>query len=90
MRNSGKRIVLIDVRSNAEFEEKLIPEALNFPVEEIEAGNFPHQIDKDAIVVTACGKGGGRSERAAGYLRENTDFDSYFLEGGTFGWFGEY
>lgn len=85
LRNHGEKIVLIDVRSNAEFQEKHITDALNIPVEEIEAGKFSLE-DNEAIIVTACGKGGGRSERAAAYLRENT-FKAYFLDGGTFGWF---
>lgn len=86
MRDNGKRILLVDVRSKAEYEENHIPEAVNIPIEEIEAGNFSSDNDKDAIIVTACGKGGGRSERAAAYLREHEGYESYFLEGGTFGW----
>lgn len=86
MRDNGKQILLVDVRSKAEYEENHIPEAVNIPIEEIEAENFSNDRDKDAVIITACGKGGGRSERAATYLREQEGYESYFLEGGTFGW----
>jgi rhodanese-related sulfurtransferase len=42
--------------------------------------------DSDTIIVTACGKGGGRSESGANYLRSAFPNQAYFLEGGTFGW----
>lgn len=78
-------IMLIDVRGKTEYLEKHIPLAGNLPVEIIESGAFIPEPEK--IIITACGKGGGRSERAANYLRENFSNEVYFLEGGTFGWF---
>ena len=77
-------IMIIDVRSKEEYSEKHIPFAGNLPIEIIEAGNFIPEPGK--IIITACGKGGGRSERAAKYLRENSNNEVYFLDGGTFGW----
>ncbi len=82
-----KNILIIDVRSKEEYFEAHIPFAGNLPVEIIESGAFIPEPDK--IIITACGKGDGRSERAANYLRENTNNKVYFLEGGTFGWFEE-
>lgn len=82
-----KNILIIDVRSKEEYFEAHIPFAGNLPVEIIESGAFIPEPDK--IIITACGKGGGRSERAANYLCENTNNKVYFLEGGTFGWFEE-
>lgn len=82
-----ENIMVIDVRSNDEYYEKHIPFAANIPVEIIESGNFIPEPSK--IVITACGKGGGRSERAANYLREHNKNEVYFLEGGTFGWFND-
>jgi len=84
LENKGN-IMLIDVRSKDEYTEKHIPFAGNLPIEIIESGNFIPEPGK--VIVTACGKGGGRSERAAKYLRENNKNEVYFLEGGTFGWF---
>ncbi len=80
-----KAFFVIDVRSEAEYNEKHIPYAINLPVEQIESGNI--DLDLRKVIVTACGKGGGRSERAAKYIRENYNAEAYFLEGGTFGWY---
>lgn len=77
-------IMVIDVRNKDEYNDKHIPFAGNLPIEIIEAGNFIPEPDK--IIITACGKGGGRSERAANYLREHSKNEVYFLEGGTFEW----
>ena len=80
-----ENIMLIDVRNKEEYFENHIPFAGNLPVEIIEVGNFIPE--PSTIIITVCGKGGGRSERAANYLRENNENEVYFLEGGTFGWF---
>lgn len=83
--NERKNLMVIDVRSKAEFIEKHLPFAGNLSIEIIEAGNFTPEPDK--IIITSCGKGGGRSERAASILRGISNNEVYFLEGGTFGWF---
>jgi rhodanese-related sulfurtransferase len=77
-------LMVIDVRSKEEYNEKHISFAGNLPIEIIEAGSFIPEPNK--IIVTVCGKGGGRSERAANYFRENSTNEVLFLEGGTFGW----
>lgn len=82
--NNKNNIMIIDVRSKEEFNEKHIPFAGNLAIEIIETGNFIPEPDK--IIITVCGKGRGRSERAATYLRNNNSNDVYFLAGGTFGW----
>lgn len=82
--NNKNNIMVIDVRNKEEYNEKHIPFAGNLPIEIIEAGNFIPEPGK--IIITACGKGGGRSERAAKYLRESSNNEVYFLDGGTFGW----
>lgn len=79
------KVILIDVHSEAEYAEKHIPSAVNLPIEKIEAGKL--DLDLRKTIVTACGKGGGRSAYAAKHIRENYIADVYFLEGGTFGWF---
>ena len=79
-----KSMMVLDVRNKDEYSEKHLPFAGNLPVEIIEAGKFIPEPGK--IIITACGKGGGRSERAANYLRNNTTNEVFFLEGGTFGW----
>lgn len=82
---SNKNIRLLDVRSKEEFLEKHIPEAEHVPIEWIESGK--HIPESDQIIITLCGKGGGRSERAADYFRKNLNNEVYFLAGGTQEWF---
>jgi rhodanese-related sulfurtransferase len=72
------------VRSKIDYNEKHISFAGNLPIEIIEAGSFIPEPGK--IIITVCGKGGGRSEKAANYLRENNNNEVYFLDGGTLGW----
>ncbi len=84
LRANKNNIMVIDVRGKEEYNEKHIPFAGNLPIEIIEAGNFTPE--SGIIIVTACGKGGGRSERATTHLRNNFTNEVYFLEGGTFGW----
>ena len=81
--DTNKNVRIVDVRSETEYVEKHIPLAINIPVEKIE------EIDSlmDEIIITACGKGGGRSEKAAELIRNKTNTEVYFLENGTFGWY---
>lgn len=85
LRKDIKGVIIVDVRSEAEYNEKHIPSAINLPVEQIESRKI--NLDLRKVIVTTCGKGGGRSERAANFIRENYVSEVYFLEGGTFGWF---
>lgn len=82
--HNKENIMVIYVRGKDDYNEKHIPFAGNLPIEIIEAGNFIPEPGK--VVITVCGKGGGRSERAAKYLRENSNNEVCFLGGGTFGW----
>jgi rhodanese-related sulfurtransferase len=82
---NNQNIVIIDVRSPEEFNAQHIPNAINLTIEQL--GNGELKIDDQITVVTVCGKGGGRSEKAADYLRSFYKSDVYFLEEGTFGWF---
>lgn len=82
-----QKIVILDVRSHKEYENQHIPNAINVTIEQLENGNFT--IEDDLLVVTVCGKGGGRSESAAKSIQSNYSNVVYYLEGGTFGWFGE-
>jgi rhodanese-related sulfurtransferase len=42
--------------------------------------------DKDDVIVTACGKGGGRSTVGSDKFKELGFKNAYWLCGGTFGW----
>ncbi len=80
----GRKILIIDVRSQEEYSEKHILNAINVTIEQIEKEKLV--LEKGSIVVTACGKGGGRSEKASNYIKNHYDVEVYFLENGTFGW----
>jgi rhodanese-related sulfurtransferase len=77
-------VVLIDVRSQVEYNDLHIPVAINIPVELLE-GIIPF-LDKEKSYITSCGKGGGRSKEAADLLTD-AGIKSSWLCGGTFGWF---
>lgn len=81
--HNKENIMVIDVRGKDDYKENHITFAGNLPIEIIEAGNFIPEPGK--VIITVCGKGGGRSERAANYLRENSNNEVCFLDG-TFGW----
>jgi len=77
-------VTVIDVRSEEEYKEKHIPFAVNMPIGKIETKNVALDLGKP--IVTVCGNGGGRSDRAAEFIRQNFKAEAYFLEEGTFGW----
>lgn len=81
---SGDGVIVIDVRSEEEYKEKHIPFAINISTEKIESKKTNFDLNK--TIVTVCGSGGGRSDRAANFIRENYNIEAYFLEEGTFGW----
>lgn len=82
--NGNNKVTIIDVRSSEEFEAQHIPNAINIPVDELQERII--NMGQDQLFVTACGKGGGRSEKGASILNE-MGYKAFFLEGGTFGWF---
>jgi rhodanese-related sulfurtransferase len=81
------QLTVIDVRSPEEFAEKHIPGAINIPLGELESRSG--ELSKQSMVITACGKGGGRSEQAALLLKQLGFSNANFLCGGTFGWYDE-
>ena len=82
--NEKQNIKIIDVRSREEYDESHIPGAINIALLEIESAN--KLFDKSDSIITACGKGGGRSTQAAEKLQELGFKNSNWLCGGTFGW----
>lgn len=77
-------VKVIDVRSNEEYNLEHIPGAINIPNLEIEKAN--NLFDKNVYLITACGKGGGRSTEAAEKLKSIGFKNATWLCGGTFGW----
>jgi rhodanese-related sulfurtransferase len=86
MQAAGEKIRIVDVRSPEEFAEGHIPGAVNLPLDGLELAAT--KLDQNALYVTACGKGGGRSAGGAGLLCR-LGFQAHWLCGGTFGWLAE-
>ncbi len=76
--------VILDVRSPQEFAQGHVDGAINIPLEAL--AQRASELAHDASVVTVCGKGGGRSERAAEQLRANGFPSARSLCGGTQAW----
>lgn len=84
LREAGREVVVVDVRTPGEFAEGHVDGAVNIPGDELVLHlEYLRQID---VVVTACTKGGGRSHGAASLLRDHGLAHARFLEGGTLAW----
>jgi rhodanese-related sulfurtransferase len=79
-----QQVKIVDVRSKEEFEEKHIPGAMHIELSQIDLAR--DLFDQNDILVTACGKGGGRSADGSDKLKELGFKNAYWLCGGTFGW----
>lgn len=84
MSNKSKLVKIIDVRNMEEYNASHIPWAINIELLEIDLAN--KIFDKEDLVITVCGKGGGRSAQASEKLKELGFKNSAWLCGGTFGW----
>ncbi len=80
----NEKLVIVDVRDPGEYAEQHIHQAINIPLSQLE--EHLDQFNKDTRIVTACGKGGGRSSEAASFYLENGFAGTKWLCGGTFGW----
>lgn len=76
-------VFIIDVREPEEFQESHIPNALNVPISSLEQNLS--QFSDDVLIVTACGRGGGRARRAQEFLM-NAGKNAKWLEGGSLGY----
>jgi MFS family permease len=79
-----RRVLIVDVRSPAEFAAGHVDGAVNIPLDALEA-RAP-ELPRDALVVTVCGKEGGRSAQAADQLRARGFTSARSLCGGTEAW----
>ncbi|MBX3246081.1 MAG: MFS transporter [Myxococcales bacterium] len=80
--------VIIDVRSPDEYAEAHVDGALNIPLDVL--ADRAAELSTDALLVTACGKGGGRSEQGAALLRELGFASARSLCGGTQAWLAQH
>ena len=79
----NNHVTILDVRSRDDFKRGHIFGALNIPVDELSTEH--NELPSDRVIVTYCGKGGGRSQRAAKMLIENGK-NALWLEGGYLDW----
>jgi len=79
-----RSLVIVDVRSTEEFAAGHVTGAVNLPLDAL--GTRAGELRRDALIVTVCGKGGGRSERAASTLRARGFSQVRSLCGGTDAW----
>ncbi len=86
LKKSPEQVTIIDVRSPEEYLEKHIPAAINIPLGSLE--NHSKDVSTDSIIITVCGKGGGRSAEGAELLKKLGFNKADYLCAGTFGWFG--
>jgi rhodanese-related sulfurtransferase len=84
IKNKKHQLKIIDVRTKTEYDKLHIPGSINIEISEIELIN--KLFDKNDLVITVCGKGGGRSMAAAEKLQEFGFIEAIWLCGGTFGW----
>jgi rhodanese-related sulfurtransferase len=87
IRQSPELLIIIDVRNPEEYTEKHIPGAINIPLPELESRS--KELSRHVIIVTVCGKGGGRSAQGADLLKQAGFNNANYLCGGTFGWYNE-
>ncbi len=79
-------ILILDVRTQEEFEKRHIAEAIHLPLEKLMATTLDLIIDTS--IVTVCEKGAGRSEKAAQMILD-AGISAIYLCGGTEGWFNQ-
>lgn len=80
---TNNNVHILDVRGSEEFERGHIFGAVNIPVDDLLQRH--QEITNQKLIVTYCGKGGGRSERAAQILNENGR-QALWLDGGYSAW----
>jgi rhodanese-related sulfurtransferase len=79
-----QRVFIVDVRSPEEFATGHVDGAVNIPLDALAARAA--ELPRDALVVTVCAKGGGRSAQAADQLRDRGLTSVRSLCGGTEAW----
>jgi rhodanese-related sulfurtransferase len=79
------KIKLIDIRSLEEYQRLHIPGVVNIPSENL-AGQLA-ELNKEDTIVCVCNYGKERSQQAAGFLFDAGFKNTFYLQGGTAGWY---
>jgi len=85
MLDENSKIILLDVRSEAEYNNKHIPRATLLPLPEIESKAATALPDKDALILVYC-QSGMRSRNASNRLVAMGYTQIYDIAGGISGW----
>lgn len=78
--------IVLDVRTQEEYEKKHIPGAMLVPIEELREGNFDSLPDKAATILIYC-RTGRRATEAAEILTSN-GYNNVYEFGGIVDWTG--
>ena len=84
---TDKNILILDVRTVAEYEKKHIPNSVLLPIEELRKGNFSPLNDKNQKILIYCWTG-RRAEDAAKILVDE-GYTNIFEFGGLIDWTGK-
>lgn len=85
LKQSPEQLTIIDVRNPEEYGEKHIPGSINIPLDGLPSRLI--ELSKQAMIITVCGKGGGRSAEGAALLQKLGFTKATSLCGGTAGWY---
>ena len=75
---------MVRVPTPEEFDAGHVTDAVNIPLDALD--NRASELRRDVLIITVCGKGGGRSEGAASMLRARGFSQVRSLCGGTDAW----
>jgi len=82
LENNPEEIILLDVRTEGEYNAEYIPGAINIPLSDLE--NRIDELDSSKAIIVYC-KSGGRSRTASETLAQR-GFVVYNMEGGINAW----
>ena len=83
---SNPEAIILDVRTQEEFDKRHIPNALLVPIEDLKNGDFSKLPDKNATILAYC-RTGRRAEDAAQILADN-GYKNVYEFGGIVDWTG--
>jgi len=81
--DAGELIEVIDVRSDAEVAQGVLPQAMHLPMHLIPMRM--HDLPRDKEIIIYC-RSGARSYQTCAYLRQNGVDNVVNLRGGIIGW----
>ena len=82
---SGGNLRLVDIRTAEEYEKMHIPDAINIPAENL--ANELETFKPGDTIVCVCNYGKERAQKAAEIIYNAGFKNTFYLQGGTFGWY---